>query len=422
MTRKNLAVPMFSAIALLAAGCEAPPEDALELAVEEAEGGAQPEAPSEAGVEAGGEAGEQDPGEQAWQLMLEAGALNDDAVDWKALWRDVRAEEGPPTEEQVATWRADEAAVEKVEAALALGELRIPVPRTLSEEIPDWVVYQFIARAICLRGWEKAAAGDLSGGAGDMLAAVELGERFMGGETYLLPAMVGVAVEGIAISQLDRLMETLAADDRGAHLKAAQAFVGYSEPAAAAARAWGSECQIMENTLRALGEDPESVLALEELPFELPGDAAQLEEGYDVEETLGWHRAFCMASAEAMRQPYIEREPLAPEAVWPAGEEAGNPIGRQIMQQLYDSDPVSYYEREERLSALLGVRALAWAARAYALDRGGELPADAGALVPGYLARLPYDPFGDGPLRLEGDTVVSAGHGLVGVVSTARAE
>jgi hypothetical protein len=346
--------------------------------------------------------------------MLEAGELNDDSMDWKELWREVLAQEGPPTAEQMAQWKKDEAAIAKVEEALALPGLKFPVPVSFSNELPDFIVYLYIVRAMCLRGWERAASGDLSGGVADMLAAVDLGERFMDSETYMLPAMVGIAVEGIAIRQLDGLLSTLAKDDRSAQLEAAQAIADDAAPTQTVARAWQAECTITESMLRGLGSDPAAALAMEDLAFQPPGTAEQFPESFDAEATMQWHQAWCAAMSTSMGQAYTMRSAPEPESLWPT-EAEDNPFGRQIMQELCDSPPITYLEREERHLARQGTWAVAWAARAYALDNSGALPPDADALVPDYLAALPDDPFGEGAIRLLESTAVSHGHGLEGV-------
>jgi len=350
--------------------------------------------------------------DEAWTLIEAAAGLHDDSLDWKALWRAVRALEGPPTPEQQANWKRDEAALAKIDAALARPGLSIPVPESATAALPDWIVYQFIVRAMCLRGWDKATAGDLTAGAQDMVAAAQLGERFQDTNTYLLPTMVGIAIEGIAILELDRLFETIARDDRDAHLAAAQAFQGFSTPSQAVQRAWTAECTSIEALLRDLGTDPAKALGGGELPFTSPGSAEDFAGSYDADATVAWHQAYCDAMATAMAEPYVSRTAPAPEALWPAKGQADNPFGRQIMQEIYDSSPIGYLEREERLQAQQGGHALTWAARAYVLDNDGKLPATAEALVPDYLSQLPDDPFADGPIKLDGDRVSSAANGI----------
>ena len=149
-------------ITSLALGCTAANQQAPapEAPAAEAEAAPAEAAPAEASLEPALPADD-----EAWTLIEAAAGLHDDSLDWQALWREVRALEGPPTPQHHANWKRDEAALGKIDAALARPGLSIPVPESATAALPDWIVYQFIVRAMCLRGWEQATAGDLTAGA-----------------------------------------------------------------------------------------------------------------------------------------------------------------------------------------------------------------------------------------------------------------
>ncbi len=348
--------------------------------------------------------------ERAWEILVEAAAAHDDSVDWRAALSPA----GPPADRDRGLWHRDVAAHALLEQAVARPGLTIPYPENYLDDFPNLLPYQNLARSRCLRGWDRALDGDLEGGVEEMLFPMGLGQRFLDCETALLPAMVGIAIQGIALDELTELMDTEAAETPEALAHAAGALLSLSESPPALSRALAWECATAEEVFRGdlaalagygaggIGGSPPA----QEFLFSL---------GYDADTTIAWHRSRCRQQVVQGALPWPRREEVDFEPLWPGGDRpsAGqllhDPVGR-IMIEIAMPDYGSFVEREDRLRARQRGHALAWAARAYALDHDGHPPLEASELVPDYIDHLPLDPFAEQPLLLEDGRVFSAAH------------
>jgi hypothetical protein len=356
------------------------------------------------------------PDDEAWDLLAQAADAHDATVDWKAALKPV----GPPAAEDLPLWEQDTEALRLQEEAAARPGLTVPLPEDYLGEWVDFVPYQTMARVRCLRGWDRALAGDPDAAVDDMLATMHLGQRFMDCETALLPAMVGVAIEGIALRELAELLDMDGWDRPDLLVRTANELLALSESPATLPRALAWECAATEEVFRASMDD------LAALGGDDPGDVDLTHRmlyrfGHDADTAIAWHRPRCRAQVEQAALPWPQRETPRFEPVWPwfgrpnAGQLLHAPASRILIELMPTYE--SLVEREDRLRAIQRGHALAWATRAWMLERDDELPGDAEELVPQYIDHLPADPFADAPLGLRGSEVFSAMDGREGIVN-----
>ena len=271
--------------------------------------------------------------ERAWALLAQAAAAHDDGVDWKMALSPV----GPPAAADREIWRRDADALSLAEQALDRPGLTIPLPDHYLGDFPDLVPYQMMTRAWCLRGWDRALAGDLNGAVDDMLIPVDLGQRFMDGENALLPAMVGIAMQGIALTELAELMDTTAADRPDVLVRAGNALLSRAESLPAVARALAWECaageQVFRDDMADLASQGGSAAGKAG-----PGERLLFAVGYDPDTTIAWHRTRCGHQVAQASRPWPEREDPDFERLWPwsgqptLAQLTHNPAGRILIE------------------------------------------------------------------------------------------
>ncbi len=363
------------------------------------------------------------PDDEARALVVQIGEVQNQAVDWREVMKPV----GPPRADDLDLWRQDTEAQQLMEQLLARPGMSVPFPDAFLDDWPNLVPHQALTRSVCLRGWDRALAGDPDAAVRDMLQAMQLGQRFLDCNNALLPAMVGVAIEGLALRELAELMDTTVTDRPDLLVAAANELLVLSESPPGLPRALAWECAGQEEVFRA------DLATLLEQAGGGSADTSFTERliytwGYDADTTIAWHRPRCQFQVDQAAKPWLQRRESIFEfdILWPrlhrpsAGQLLHNPAGRIVL--MFMPDYASLVEREDRLRAIQRGHALAWAARAWMLEHDGELPPGTEALVPRYIDHLPADPFADGPLQLEGGEVFSDMDGKPGIVDYQPAE
>ncbi len=354
--------------------------------------------------------------QQAWKLLKQACQVVPDK-SW--LSEELRVK-GPPDARDLAAWKTAEAGLDRLDRAMESPGLSIPTPDTnllIGDVDPDTVTLQWLSRAPLLRGWDLALNGDIQAGVTAMGTVLSLGQRLLDADTHLLPMMVGLNIQNLALRELQELLDSTAAGDRAAHAQALQMVAPLLDSPPALPRALAYECNATEKLLRGFGASPSDMAEQPDLPYTLPFPAWTVTPLYNASMSVMWHRLRCSDIITQASTPFHQRREPENLALWPSeglpspSQLVHYPASR-VLYQLSYWDYMDFVLREDMMRAHRAVLAVTWAARLHAFDHGGRLPAGTADLVPQYLERVPADPFGAGDVILKDGQVWSLGDGM----------
>ena len=332
--------------------------------------------------------------QEAFSLMVE-----DDAID--SYNRNARMGAEPPT----AALAANEAALAKLDEALAMKGCLGPKTATWDAQLPWYASARQAARLLCCDGLVAEARGDYGKAFSRYCDAVEVGQDVTRGGP-IIGKLVEVATTTIGLRQVRAACLTGQAPeealagvaDRLARLEDSRLPIS---SAFAYEMMWSAEATL-DMIRRPTAEMPEEFRGLAALGAGLNLDAFLVE--------LLDYYSRCIQLSESSYRDTVGLEPTA--------DEYKHPFTGIIL-------PVVAKVRTKVLSetaAVRGTRILAGLAR-YRLANGGY-PKELASLVPGYLPELPLDPYSGESFiytpepSLESFTLYSVGENLVDDLGT----
>jgi hypothetical protein len=329
---------------------------------------------------------------RAWDRIAEASAgFPSDAPDFQRILD----AESTPSADGLATWQPFAARIDALRAVMTeTTGLSIPQPVRFDDPGVSLLPLLKLCRAWLLSGWAHAAAGAPAHGVTEMLHVQALATRLMLGDTGLVDVMVGIAIDQVARRELRELLATFGAATPSLYAHAA-AGLAPLEPG---------------SLPRALAVEARSVEAV----FAMHGESMSWVEawGYDEELTRVWYRTQMQRLVDHAATPRWERTTLDPLPLWSADgglvQQLHNRTGR-ILLDLATADYDAMIAREDAAVAGSRLDVLLIAARRYAFDHAGALPAGQTDLVPDYLPAPLLDPYDGEPLRLDRESLWSVG-------------
>lgn len=330
---------------------------------------------------------------RAWERLAAASArFPSDAPDFQQILQS----ESTPNPDQLAAWQPFASRIDTLRSVVTeTSGLVIPQPIRFDDPGVSLLPLLKLCRAWLLSGWAHAAAGAPARGVTEMLHVQALATRFMLGDTGLVDVMVGIAVDQAARRELRELLATFGAGAPSLHAHAAAGLVPI-EPGSLA-RALAVEARSVEAVYATHRESMSWVEAW----------------GYDEELTRVWYRTQMQRVVDRASTPRWERVPFAaPPWSTDSGivQQLHNRTGR-ILLDVSTADYDAMIAREDAAVAGSRLDVLLLAVRRYAIDHAGALPAAQADLVPGYLPAPLMDPYDGEPLRLDGESLWSAGEG-----------
>lgn len=312
--------------------------------------------------------------------------------------------EGPPLDPGFWVLVADE--LDALDALLQAHPTITSPVADITAQAPNLRPLLTLARALCLRGWTSYESSDYTAAVDDMLAADSLGVRLAEGGQDIVAVVVGLSIQQLALVELEELLAVT--DDPAAHQRAAAGLADHQRDATQIRRAALIECRGFEVMFRDFEDNPAliSQTAPPSEPAPEPGVLDRLNAmRYDADATIAQHRRNCRAQDAWLAEPPATRTPEPPD-VMPDIPEASayNRIGLTLLTIAAPSMDL-VVDREHRVVLQRSGLRLLTAARRYAYDHGGQLPADDAALVPDYLPAPLPDPFTISPLSIDGGRI-----------------
>ncbi len=329
---------------------------------------------------------------QAWQRINAAcESLPEELPDFSAILE----REGIPSADVLSTAAPFRAHIDSLRAAVTSTEgLSVPLPASWDDPGPQFLPVIRLSWAWLLFAWSSAAAGDPALGLTEMLHVQALGARLTAGDAGLIGTMMGIVIHQKARREILELLAAFGVTQPDLYAQAAAGLVPI-EPGGVA-RGLVGEARMMEAMM---AEQRDSMPTLEAW-------------GYDDDTTRVWIRLQMKPQVDRAETPRWERVPVEPLPLWSDDggvvQQLHNRTGR-ILLSLGMADFGRFVDREDGAVAASRLDILAVAARRFALDHGGALPADQGQLVPTYLPTPLLDPYDGQPLRLEGGSAWSVG-------------
>jgi len=359
-----------------------------------------------------------------------AAAKDIDGADLTEALKD----EGPPEDSKLEGWRAHAAALEALEALLARPGLRLPV-QPLDEELPSMGAALALGRLVLLRAWWQAGQGAQAAAVADLERALQLGLVLEHAGGSMLVTMVGLAVQGMAIDEIQELLTAPARLEGEAlaplevRLQAATAWPPGIVAGLAAECLSGEE---MWESLRGMSVsemlETSSMDGARKRSAPPAGDQRASDSWLlNVDKTRAFARRDCAKRLARIQIARPTRPPLEPIELWRDGFHPGqyldNPVGR-ILLSIASPSFESFTERSDAVRARRRLLLTRLALLRFGHDHDGNVPATLTDLVPDYLPAVPQDPYSDAALGydLEARRVSSVGAELDSVDKEYRAK
>jgi hypothetical protein len=250
-----------------------------------------------------------------------------------------------------------------------------------------------LAQAQILRGWDRYSGGDAGKAAEDILQADRLGQRLADGSQSPLMSLVGGAIQGQALRELQELLSV--SYEPSVHALVAERLPRQAPQDDRFRAVLQRECSDIE----ALLMDPLQTAEAVGGPMDSKSLPSVL---YDTDATVAQHRKWCREADAWMELPPDPRG--EPPAYLPEGISetlAYNRTGLEYMKVVSPEGALRMAGHLPEARLQRDVLRLLTAARLYGYANGGQLPAEAGALVPEFLPSLPLDPFTGDDLEIE---------------------
>lgn len=250
-----------------------------------------------------------------------------------------------------------------------------------------------LAQAQILRGWDRYSGGDAGKAAEDILQADRFGQRLADGSQSPLMSLVGAAIQGQALRELQELLSV--SYEPSVHALVAERLPRQAPQDERFRAVLQRECSEIEALLMDPLQSAEAVggpMDSKSLPSVL----------YDTDATVAQHRRWCReADAWLMLPPDQRGDPPSylPEGI--SETLAYNRTGLEYMKVVSPEGALRMAGHLPEARLQRDVLRLLTAARLYGYANGGQLPAEAGALVPEFLPTLPLDPFTGDELEIE---------------------
>lgn len=342
----------------------------------------------------------------ALQRAVEAGeAMGDPDPDG------LLAKDALPDAPPAAGWPRHPEAEAAFDALAALEGFALPDP-DLREKGFGFLALSRVCKLRVLRAVERFLADDGEGAARDLAAVIHVGHRVQHGGGALVGAVVGLAIEDMALAAAAEMM----ASEREARraLPAALAApldAGLALPSATI-RGLAGEGAMQDRLFEDFGKMSAGQL------LSMSGDSAEIPEPdggmgaprwlYDPDRTRALARHRLHGLVEAARQPPTERRLPAYESVWrrewtAVGQYVDNPVGR-ILLEIATPAFDRYLTKEDALRQRRGRLRAELAVAAWRAEHEGAAPPSLEALVPAHLPAVPPDPFTGKPFGYEPTT------------------
>jgi hypothetical protein len=267
-------------------------------------------------------------------------------------------------------------------------ECRIPPPKGADDIFPFLAKWRAVARLFAMESAAYRDKGDFAAAANSALDCIEMAQ---GAATHrtLIGYLVSIACEAIGARQFDQAIPQLDAAASKAALVRLQAIETKRVPIV---EIIDGEDRAGRLAFKQIAAMPDPAAALGGITDDPNGAAAKLR-------TLNWADSwqalgdYYAQLREAAKQPYAARmKPIRSDDPFVS-------ILMPVWSRVWFKDAQCRAASQLRLARL--------AAQTFALERG-RMPGELANLVPGYLPKVPDDPFGNGPLKS-----LPAGHALL---------
>ncbi|MFT4979534.1 MAG: hypothetical protein ACI8S6_005445 [Myxococcota bacterium] len=301
-------------------------------------------------------------------------------------------------------WVAVADQLDGLDEALVHPTITSPGIETFDDPFPELGEVLSLGRALCLRGWTSFESGMYTEAIDDMLATDLLGRRIAAGGQTVISVMTGVALQDIALTELDELLAVIPDPEAHAH---AAAGLAVERSASRVRDVLLRECIMFEQVFSQFETNPALLTQTAGPDGEVsePGIAAQLNRfRYDHDATVAQLRQNCRREHDRLALPSGERGERAPLVPQGAEGELYNQIGCALLG-MGGPDYGVMVDRELRAQLHRDGLRLLTAARRHALAHDGQLPASSAVLVGTYLPGPVIDSFTGAPLEIVGGVI-----------------